>query len=297
MLGARKVPKRSRSVPRQLRSWLCLGRRDLGQRLQQRLELVARRHAPEAEADRTGADLAGHAHRGQDGRRLTGRRVAGGAGGWPRPRAARPGSRAPSGRRSSRSACSAGAPSGCPFMTTRSPHPRLQLEPQPVAQARARRPSRPDRRRAPRPRREPTSSSTFSVPARRPHSWPAPCSNGSSLVALADVERARRPSARRTCAPATREQVDAELVDPGRDLADRLRGVAVQEDAGFARDAGDLGDRLDRADLVVGVHHRDEDGVRPDGARRRRRDRPGRARRRRRRSPRRRAARGSGTAR
>jgi hypothetical protein len=50
-----------------------------------------------------------------------------------------------------------------------------------------------------------------------------------------------------------RQQVDAERVDSGRDLADRLRRVRVEADAVLAGDGADLFDRLDRADLVVGA--------------------------------------------
>ena len=51
------------------------------------------------------------------------------------------------------------------------------------------------------------------------------------------------------------EQVDAEVVDVDRDLADRLRGVAVQQDAVAAGDRGDVRNALKGARLVVGVHH------------------------------------------
>src|SRR5439155_22918937 len=40
------------------------------------------------------------------------------------------------------------------------------------------------------------------------------------------------------------------VVDAGRDLADRLGGVGVERQAARAADAGDLGDRLEGADLV-----------------------------------------------
>ena len=60
-----------------------------------------------------------------------------------------------------------------------------------------------------------------------------------------------------------REQVDAKDVGPNVDRAGGLHGVGVDDGlwiALFDR-AGDLGDGLDRADFVVGGHHRDEDGV------------------------------------
>ena len=60
-----------------------------------------------------------------------------------------------------------------------------------------------------------------------------------------------------------REQVDAERIDVEVERAGGLHGVGVDGDARVVRldDARDLGDRLDRADLVVGVHDADEDGA------------------------------------
>jgi hypothetical protein len=57
------------------------------------------------------------------------------------------------------------------------------------------------------------------------------------------------------------EQVHAELVDSGRYLADRLRGIRMQRNAVRAGDLRDFGDRLDRADLVVRVHDADQKRV------------------------------------
>lgn len=58
------------------------------------------------------------------------------------------------------------------------------------------------------------------------------------------------------------EKIDPELIiDLRRDLADGLGGVGVQEHAALAGDLRDLGDRLDRADLVVRVHDADQTGV------------------------------------
>ena len=58
-----------------------------------------------------------------------------------------------------------------------------------------------------------------------------------------------------------REQIDAERPHVDRNLADRLHGVGVHQRAALVGDGGDLGDRLNGADLVVRVHHRDERGV------------------------------------
>lgn len=48
-----------------------------------------------------------------------------------------------------------------------------------------------------------------------------------------------------------RQQVDAEFVDVGRDLADRLGRIGVKANPALPRDRADLLDRLDGADLVV----------------------------------------------
>jgi len=68
------------------------------------------------------------------------------------------------------------------------------------------------------------------------------------------------------------KEIDAELVDVDRDLAERLDGVGVDEYAVVARYARDRGDGLDRPGLVVDEHDRDQEGVGAD----RRGDRVGR---------------------
>ena len=67
--------------------------------------------------------------------------------------------------------------------------------------------------------------------------------------------------------PDDRQQVDAQIVDARRHLPDRLGRVGVERHAVAPRDLGDLGDRLERADLVVGVHDRDQHGPRLDRSR------------------------------
>lgn len=62
------------------------------------------------------------------------------------------------------------------------------------------------------------------------------------------------------------QQVHSQLVDVEGELAYRLDGIRVKEHARLARDPADLSDRLDRADLVVRVHDRHEDGIGPEGA-------------------------------
>ena len=58
-----------------------------------------------------------------------------------------------------------------------------------------------------------------------------------------------------------RQQIDAERAHVDRNLRDRLHGVGVKERAARVRDPREIGHRLHRPDLVVGVHHRDERGL------------------------------------
>src|SRR5260370_28301687 len=60
---------------------------------------------------------------------------------------------------------------------------------------------------------------------------------------------------------ADRREVDPRLLDVDRNLANRLNGVAMEHDSFFFRDLADLGNRMKRADLVVGPHDRDEHGL------------------------------------
>src|SRR5438045_3705376 len=63
-----------------------------------------------------------------------------------------------------------------------------------------------------------------------------------------------------------RQEVDAKRLDVEVDPRRSLYGVDMEEDPAPRADPGyKLGDRLDRADLVVGEHQRDED--RPVGER------------------------------
>ena len=52
------------------------------------------------------------------------------------------------------------------------------------------------------------------------------------------------------------QHVDAERHDVDRYLAGRLDRVGVEQGAGFVRDSRQIGDRLNRANLIVGMHHR-----------------------------------------
>ena len=64
---------------------------------------------------------------------------------------------------------------------------------------------------------------------------------------------------------AERHQVDVVLDHVDRNLADGLRRVGVQQHALRLRDLADLGDRLQHADFVVGVHDADQDRLVGDG--------------------------------
>ena len=61
------------------------------------------------------------------------------------------------------------------------------------------------------------------------------------------------------------EHVDAELGDVDRQRPDGLHGVGVEQGALLVRDARQLGDRLHRADDVVGEHDRGQTRVVAEG--------------------------------
>jgi hypothetical protein len=61
------------------------------------------------------------------------------------------------------------------------------------------------------------------------------------------------------------EQIDSHRLDVDRNLAGGLGGIGVEDDAPGLGELADLGDGLDGADLVIGEHHRDQDGLRRDG--------------------------------
>ena len=82
--------------------------------------------------------------------------------------------------------------------------------------------------------------------------------------AVADVQRADAFGGVHLV-PGDRQQIDLQLIDLRADLADRLRGVGVQRNLVLVADGGDLPQRLDRADLVVGVHDADQQRIGPDG--------------------------------
>ena len=57
------------------------------------------------------------------------------------------------------------------------------------------------------------------------------------------------------------QEIDVELIRRKREMAEGLDGVGMETDAPLAGEPADLGDRLDRPDLVVGVHDGDENGL------------------------------------
>ncbi len=63
-----------------------------------------------------------------------------------------------------------------------------------------------------------------------------------------------------------REQVHLERLDVDGNFTCGLHSVGVKVDVGFFGEAADFFERLDRAELIVGVHDGDENGFRADGA-------------------------------
>ena len=59
-----------------------------------------------------------------------------------------------------------------------------------------------------------------------------------------------------------RQQIHLERLDINCDLARRLRGVSVQQDAPGPGQRHNLGHRLNRADRIVGMHDRHQRRVR-----------------------------------
>ena len=80
----------------------------------------------------------------------------------------------------------------------------------------------------------PTMPGTFSVPDRRPRSWPPPTISGSSSVCLR-TKIAPQPFGPVHLVTGERQQIDLHRVDVDRDLAGRLRGVDVKQRAARVR--------------------------------------------------------------
>jgi hypothetical protein len=66
-----------------------------------------------------------------------------------------------------------------------------------------------------------------------------------------------------------RKQVDAQRVYVGGDLSDRLSGIGVAEHTVLTCDPSDFRDRLNRPNLIVRMHDRDEGGIWANGPRNR----------------------------
>ena len=86
------------------------------------------------------------------------------------------------------------------------------------------------------------------------------CRRSRGRASLAHVERAHALGSVHLVGGKAHE-VHGPVLDRDRDPAHGLDGVAVEDDAALAAERADLGDRLERAHLVVRRHERDEDGV------------------------------------
>ena len=103
----------------------------------------------------------------------------------------------------------------------------------------------------------PAMPATFSVPARRPRSCPPPCICGRERRTFLHDQRARRPAARRACAPKHSDnRRRARQIQ--RDLAGRLT-ASTSSNASRSRTSFETSrKRLNDARLVVGRHHGDQ---------------------------------------
>ena len=105
---------------------------------------------------------------------------------------------------------------------------------------------------------KPAMPATFSVPARRPSSWPPPRSSGSSPCRPSASTSAPTPLGPPIlCADSVSRSAPSRS-DIERDFAERLDRIDMQQAARLMDDLGRFSDRLDRAGLVVGQHDRDQ---------------------------------------
>ena len=86
---------------------------------------------------------------------------------------------------------------------------------------------------------------------------------GTDLHTLADVEESDALRAVQLVS-AGAEHVDVILVYIDRQLAVCLHGIGVEQNAMLLCDLSDLFDRLNRSDLIVCKHHRNQDRIRAD---------------------------------
>ncbi len=108
---------------------------------------------------------------------------------------------------------------------------------------------------------------TFSVPERMPRSWPPPSAMAESCtrgIAAADVQRAYTLGSINFVA-SDGQKIDVVLLHVHGNFADSLDAVYREENAVFLGDFADFRDRIDHANLVVGVHDSDENRFRRDG--------------------------------
>ncbi len=105
-------------------------------------------------------------------------------------------------------------------------------------------------------------AATFSVPARRPRSWPPPLMCGSAMWISPRLIKAPAPAGRQACArkwSASRRPSAARSQSMRPGACTRRRAQPV----GGMHDVGNLADRLDDAGLVVGKHHRTQGTLGP----------------------------------
>ena len=99
------------------------------------------------------------------------------------------------------------------------------------------------------------------MPLRRPRSWPPPSNSGAQpdrRIAAAHVQHAD-PFGGIDFVSRKAQKIDRAGLRRQRHFADGLRGVGVKDDASLVAKLADLGDRIERPDLVIGGHHRDQD--------------------------------------
>ncbi len=111
---------------------------------------------------------------------------------------------------------------------------------------------------------------TFSVPARKPRSWPPPRISGSARW-MSSLRAHQRADALRAAdlVRRQRQKIGAERRDIAGDPPGRLHGIDMEQAAARMHDRGRLRDRLHHAGLVIREHQRDQrprrfrDGRRP----------------------------------
>ena len=112
----------------------------------------------------------------------------------------------------------------------------------------------------------PAIAAVSSVPERTSRSWPPPCSTGTGSWPRASSS-APAPTGPPILCPVIVSAVAPLARQADRKLTGGLNRVAVERDPVLCRDRGQLGDRLDRADLVVRPHHADQRHARRGRAR------------------------------